>query len=1612
MFPPSPPQSSSIQYHGTMMEAFTNAKHEQISKWLELAMQAARHSTLVAGLLTSVNSSTLIARLVEANAPSTLAQYLSKWAQWSSFSTCTGGSCYEPSVASLADFLVVHSRGKLGSAISWVKALRFVANRLELKILQESLRSEIVRAFCKNVNAVERRETAIAFGVEWFWSAYGLVFAGPTRSGYFEVHAVGCICSGVSHSTLDQPRSSKRLRVDFARYVLRFGELDLLYPTFRYADRTIRHASFVLPRRLEENRLRSDQVACLLARDFLTRGRYIGAMAGLDLKVDDREAFQQLLDRWAAPEPVRRRLDQAGFNTVALLAHALPSLDVLEAFIESLLGRPEGSDPTDDLVVDVPRHLPLESVLRRYLDRLSVALSLLDACHLLTLKKMSEKFISLATAVPLDRSLRGPTLAEAMDADRLLTCDRTCTMRLRRDLVPVLSLRETPDLDGFSSGGSAHCDVLNSHVIPVTSFRGGDLRVECSRGSDVILRDGVQVPAVRLPVSQGPAAFSASQCVHEVLPFQGRRLVVAAYTLKACSRLSSDHSLQLSQLGFRLPSQADLDRATIFAPRMLCLSEAQAACLPSFAGELPAEAPASDISAEVAGPCLADQVDCLPENDVPKNLFHGKFFLDLCSGAEAPVTKALRALQADCFEPLDIIHGAQCDLLNDDCFDRLLELSASGLIGAALAAPPCGDFSLLKMRSGGPAPVRTPQEPDGCAANSWSQALRAQNSALLHDRCQDLLSRIAAAGGCIIFEQPPSSMTFLNVRVQQWLRSTTPYVIQVAACKHDLDVSKHWMFSSNCPGILELASSCSHSPGTHRPIWGQRAADGSFFSRLTAQYPKSLAEVLAAFLIGFTTRENRLLPSVDWRSALPNNPTWPRPRSRVEDGAGVHSSAFWIQPQSKDHLRLLRQSWTTRLCQDRLCLRIADSLRQGIDQPPVSQRELQPFLDDVCDFCGVLPQNRQDFLAIEPGQPFRLNVLEHLLRACDDSEADLCPMLREGVRLGVEFDIPPSKHWPLRSEEPELADLVICDGAWRSASDNPSQVRELLAAELQEGWIEEYSSLADIQSAFSSVAVGKLGLVVAEGRSPRLVVDSSISGVTAASRMPNRIQNPRIADVEACAPSCLGKEPWLAVALDVRKAHRLLKVARCDQALLAFSFEGRFFISKTLNFGARASAFWWARVAGSLLRLSHKIVWVSHLLWGYVDDFLGGFRGSTAPISASLWVLLFLVLGVPLSWQKAAWGPVTVWIGWEIDLRSWSCELPPAKISKILDQLEELISAGSKVRFKTLESLVGRLLWVTGLWKVLRPLLSPLYRALHALPSSCVGVSPELWNSILRNVDSFCVLARKTAHPSFHAGARITRVANSFVTSKDELLATPFRKRRLWVEVRDPDHPLRLAEADTLASLHAWKDLLISTPFVKSLRSPVDLQIVAEADACATETSMGLGGYVCWPSGRSHWFALSLSATELQDFSDLFPVPLQSHIAALELLAQLLLLWCIHQALPSCRGRLHAFLRCDNSAAEAASSKGMSSVLAMSGVLQRFLSFQAWSGIEVEVEHIAGYKNALADELSRLPADSVPPLGITDRVSPPLHWLLSSGLYLEPPAARWPEHLQQLASKK
>eukprot|EP00435_Cladocopium_sp_Y103_P041493 s465_g11.t1 len=86
----------------------------------------------------------------------------------------------------------------------------------------------------------------------------------------------------------------------------------------------------------------------------------------------------------------------------------------------------------------------------------------------------------------------------------------------------------------------------------------------------------------------------------------------------------------------------------------------------------------------------------------------------------------------------------------------------------------------------------------------------------------------------------------------------------------------------------------------------------------------------------------------------------------------------------------------------------------------------------------------------------------------------------------------------------------------------------------------------------AKVAIGKLGVVLAEGRSPRLVVDSSISNVTANTILPNHMLLPRISDVIACAPTGPAQEDMLQLTLDVSKAHRRILIRPDDQGLLCF----------------------------------------------------------------------------------------------------------------------------------------------------------------------------------------------------------------------------------------------------------------------------------------------------------------------------------------------------------------------------------------------------------------------------------------------------------------------------
>lgn len=99
--------------------------------------------------------------------------------------------------------------------------------------------------------------------------------------------------------------------------------------------------------------------------------------------------------------------------------------------------------------------------------------------------------------------------------------------------------------------------------------------------------------------------------------------------------------------------------------------------------------------------------------------------------------------------------------------------------------------------------------------------------------------------------------------------------------------------------------------------------------------------------------------------------------------------------------------------------------------------------------------------------------------------------------------------------------------------------------------------------------------------------------------------------------------------------------------LTSFKRDNRLFKSLTLNFGARASAWYWALVAGLMVRTFHQFLRFRHILLQYVDDILVFLDKASALLWASLLVLLCRVLGIPMSWHKSQLAEQLTWIGWQ-----------------------------------------------------------------------------------------------------------------------------------------------------------------------------------------------------------------------------------------------------------------------------------------------------------------------------------------------------------------------------
>ena len=243
----------------------------------------------------------------------------------------------------------------------------------------------------------------------------------------------------------------------------------------------------------------------------------------------------------------------------------------------------------------------------------------------------------------------------------------------------------------------------------------------------------------------------------------------------------------------------------------------------------------------------------------------------------------------------------------------------------------------------------------------------------------------------------------------------------------------------------------------------------------------------------------------------------------------------------------------------------------------------------------------------------------------------------------------------------------------------------------------------------SGTAVGKLNIVFAEGKEPRLVLDSTICGVNPRCHLPERVALPMASDIR------------LATQASDHHGYKQVKVREEDHGLLLFQHNDKLCYYRVCHFGGRFSAYWWQHVGAFLLHQVHHILsLMPHKAWLYVDDLLSAIDGL------ALLIIFMQVINAPISWKKAQCQACITWCGWDVNFDYDTIQLTKGKISKLQEQIAELLRQPKACR-KLLERTIGLLVWATSISLHLRPYLAPLYSDLNSPPGSQYAIPAPIW---------------------------------------------------------------------------------------------------------------------------------------------------------------------------------------------------------------------------------------------------------------------------------------------
>eukprot|EP00435_Cladocopium_sp_Y103_P032400 s670_g8.t1 len=274
-----------------------------------------------------------------------------------------------------------------------------------------------------------------------------------------------------------------------------------------------------------------------------------------------------------------------------------------------------------------------------------------------------------------------------------------------------------------------------------------------------------------------------------------------------------------------------------------------------------------------------------------------------------------------------------------------------------------------------------------------------------------------------------------------------------------------------------------------------------------------------------------------------------------------------------------------------------------------------------------------DALVVDDGQPFLLRGLAQWLRVFHDPDVDSLVDVEDsfasGVPLGVDSPLPRTPQvYPEKVKHRKLD-----ESDFNPVADN-YQSAQWSSAELEKKFREEEALVRMFPSRLT-VLKGEFGDRFRVASMAAIVKPDGtvrpLPGGTHSVRVKNsivyrdQIQCPGPAEVAAVVrESVESRGAPFCVSADIKAAHRLVKVRRCDWPYMccrADTMSQRVWVNRVGTFGISSAPYWWSKLFSLVGRLVGHLMmtaWFLHVV--YVDDLHGSFTGRAKFENLWIWI--------------------------------------------------------------------------------------------------------------------------------------------------------------------------------------------------------------------------------------------------------------------------------------------------------------------------------------------------------------------------------------------------------